>query len=260
MMRSQLRLLALAVALTSATSLQADIAQSERKSSYEMMAPQSRSMQDDDTANPAMLSALDGEALWKKKAGETNKSCADCHGDARTSMRGMTARYPAHDVATRRVVDLEERIGLCQAREQKTTPFARETRDMLALSTYLGLQSRGLPISPSQDEALQKAIERGRALYFKRQGQLNLSCANCHDQNWGGRLGGATIPQGHPTGYPIYRLEWNSVGSLQRRLRNCLTGMRAEVYGLGAPELTDIEAYLMWRARGMIMDAPGVRP
>ena len=175
-------------------------------------------------------------------------------------MRGMAARYPAHDVATRRVVDLEERIGLCQAREQQASPFARESRDMLALSTYLALQSRGLPISPSQDEALQKAIERGRALYFKRQGQLNLSCANCHDQNWGGRLGGATIPQGHPTGYPIYRLEWNSVGSLQRRLRNCLTGMRAEVYGLGAPELTDIEAYLMWRARGMIMDAPGVRP
>ena len=259
-MRLQARLLALTVALVSATSLQADIAQSERKSSYDMMAPQSRAMQDEDMSNPAMLSALDGEALWNKKTGESNKACADCHGDARQVMRGTAARYPAHDPLTRRVVDLEERIGLCQAREQKAAPFARETRDMLALSTFIALQSRGLPISPSQDESLQRAIERGRALYFKRQGQLNLSCANCHDDNWGRKLGGATIPQGHPTGYPIYRLEWNSVGSLQRRLRNCLTGMRAEVYGLGAPELTDIEAYLMWRARGMIMDAPGVRP
>lgn len=254
------RLLALAVALTSASSLQADIAQSERKSSYDMMAPQTRAMQDDDTTNPAMLSVLDGEALWNKKAGETDKACADCHGDARNSMRGMAARYPAHDAATRRVVDLEERIGLCQAREQKSSPFARETRGMLAISSFLALQSRGLPISPSRDENLQRAIDRGRALYFKRQGQLNLSCANCHDDHWGGRLAGAIIPQGHPTGYPLYRLEWHSVGSLQRRLRNCLTGMRAEVYGLGAPELTDLEAYLMWRARGMIMDAPGVRP
>jgi sulfur-oxidizing protein SoxA len=129
------RLLALGVAFTSATSLQADIAQSERKSSYDMMAPQTRAMQDDDTSNPAMLSALDGEVLWNRRTGETEKSCADCHGDARQSMRGMAARYPAHDPATRRVVDLEERIGLCQAREQKATPFARETRDMLALST-----------------------------------------------------------------------------------------------------------------------------
>lgn len=259
-MRFAARLLALAVALTSATSLQADIAQSERKSSYDMMAPENRAMQDDDMTNPAMLSVLDGETLWNRKTGESDKSCADCHGDARKAMRGTAARYPAQDVATRRVVGLEERIGLCQAREQKSTPFARETRDMLALSTFIALQSRGLPISPSQDENLQRAIERGRALYFKRQGQLNLSCANCHDDNWGRKLGGATIPQGHPTGYPIYRLEWNSVGSLQRRLRNCLIGMRAEVYGLGAPELTDIEAYLMWRARGMVMDAPGVRP
>jgi sulfur-oxidizing protein SoxA len=239
---------------------QADLAPSERKSSYEMMGAQSRSMQDDDMANPAMLSVLDGEALWRKPAGEDKKSCADCHGDARQSMRGMAARYPSYDVATRRVVDLEERINLCQAREQKSDTFGRETKDMLALSAYLALQSRGMPIAPSQNEALERSIERGRAAYFQRQGQLNLSCANCHDDNWSRKLGGATIPQGHPTGYPIYRLEWNGVGSLQRRLRNCLTGMRAQVHGLGAPELTDLEAYLMWRARGMPMDAPAVRP
>jgi sulfur-oxidizing protein SoxA len=64
----------------------------------------------------------------------------------------------------------------------------------------------------------------------------------------------------HPTGYPLYRLEWQSVGSLERRLRNCLVGIRAESYEFGAPELVDLELYLMWRARGMLMDAPAVRP
>src|SRR5256885_16986097 len=43
------------------------------------------------------------------------------------------------------------------------------------------------------------------------------------------------IPQAHPTGYPLYRLEWQNLGSLQRRLRNCLVGIRAEPYDYGAP-------------------------
>ena len=60
--------------------------------------------------------------------------------------------------------------------------------------------------------------------------------------------------------YAIYRLEWQAVGSLQRRLRNCMSGMRAETYDFGAPELVDLEYYLMWRARGMAMEAPAVRP
>ena len=68
------------------------------------------------------------------------------------------------------------------------------------------------------------------------------------------------MPQGHPTGYPIYRLEWQTLGSLQRRLRNCLTGMRAVAEPLGAQELVDLELYLMWRARGMPMETPAVRP
>ena len=46
----------------------------------------------------------------------------------------------------------------------------------------------------------------------------------------------------------------------QRRLRNCMSGMRAETYAFGAPELVDLEYYLMWRARGLPMEAPAVRP
>ena len=72
-------------------------------------------------------------------------------------------------------------------------------------------------------------IEQGKAFFHRRQGQLNLACAQCHDDNWGKKLAGTPIPQAHPTGYPIYRLEWQGVGSLTRRFRNCLTGMRAEL-------------------------------
>ena len=67
-------------------------------------------------------------------------------------------------------------------------------------------------------------------------------------------------PQAHPTGYPLYRLEWQGLGSLQRRLRNCLVGIRAEPYAYGAPEFVDLELYLMWRASGMKIETPAVRP
>jgi hypothetical protein len=117
----------------------------------------------------------------------------------------------------------------------------------------------GLPIA-ADDERLAPSRERGRALWRLRQGQLNLSCAQCHDDHWGRRLGGAPIPQGHPTGYPLYRLEWQSLGSLGRRLRNCLTGARAEPFPAGSPELVDLEVYLAWRARGLAIETPAVRP
>ncbi len=131
---------------------------------------------------------------------------------------------------------------------------------MLALSTYVALQSRGEPIAPPNDERLAPFIAAGRAFFNLRQGQLNLSCALCHDDNWGKRLAGNIVPQGHPNGYPLYRLEWQSVGSLQRRLRNCISGMRAEVPEYDSADYVDLELFLMQRAAGMPMESPAVRP
>ncbi len=161
------------------------------------MGRETRAMQDDDTTNPGMLWVLDGEALWNRKDGAGGLACAGCHGDARISMKGVAARYPAFN------------------------------------------SKLGRP---------------------RRQGQLNLACTQCHDDNWGKKLAGSPISQAHPTGYPIYRLEWQGLGSLQRRLRNCFIGVRAEPYPYGAQEFVNLELYLMWRARGMVLETPAVRP
>jgi sulfur-oxidizing protein SoxA len=251
---------AVLAALLSSAVAAAEIPLSERKSGYDLMGPQTRAMQDDDTANPGMFWVLDGEALWTRKSGAAEKSCADCHGDARTSMKGVAARYPAFDAARGRPVDLEQRINICRAEKQNATPFAFESKELLALSAYIGRQSRGMPIEVASDERSKPFLDAGRELFSRRQGQLNLSCAQCHDDNWGQKLAGALIPQGHATGYPLYRLEWQTLGSLQRRLRNCIVGMRAEPYAFGAPEYVDLELYLMWRARGMKVETPAVRP
>lgn len=250
----------LATALGSVTAIAAEIPLADRKSGYEFMGREIRAMQDDDTTNPAMLWVLDGEALWKRKDGAAAKSCADCHGDGRTSMRGVAARYPAFNASRGRPVDLEQRINICRTDKQNATLLAFESKELLALAAYVGRQSRGMPIAIEDDERSKPFLQTGRDLFNQRQGQLNLSCAQCHDDNWGQKLAGAPIPQGHATGYPLYRLEWQTLGSLQRRLRNCIFGMRAESYPLGAPEYVDLELYLMWRARGMKVETPAVRP
>ena len=252
-------LVLLIVLLMTGPSARAELPLAERRSGYDDMRRETRAMQDDDATNPGMLWVLDGEAAWTARAGAAGKSCADCHGAA-SAMKGVAARYPAHDARAGRVLDLEQRINQCRVERQAAPALAWESRELLALSAYVGLQSRGLPIAPPAGAPMDAARERGRALYERRMGQLNLACAQCHDQRAGGRLGGATIPQGQATGYPIYRLEWQSVGSLQRRLRNCMAGVRAEPYGFGAAELIDLEAYLLWRARGMKLETPAVRP
>ena len=246
--------------LLGTSALAAEIPLTERKSGYEFMGRETRAMQDDDATNPGMLWVLDGEALWARKEGAAGKSCADCHGDARTSMKGVAARYPAFDAARGRPIDLEQRIKICRTERQNATPLPFESKDLLALAAYVGRQSRGMPIEIADDERTKPFLQAGRDMFHLRQGQLNLSCAQCHDDNWGQKLAGAPIPQGQPTGYPLYRLEWQALGSLQRRLRNCLFGMRTISYPFGAPEYVDLELYLMWRARGMKLETPAVRP
>jgi sulfur-oxidizing protein SoxA len=250
-------MLAVAAAIAASAT---EIPQGERRSGYSFMTPDTKAIQNDDTANPGMLWVLDGEKLWKSKAGDTAKACADCHDDARTTMKGVAARYPAFDKELGRPVNLEQRVNLCRARHQQAAPFPYESRDLLALTAYVAQQSRGVAIASGADPQLAPFVAKGRELFMQRQGQLNLGCANCHDDNWDKHLAGSAITQGHPTGYPLYRLEWQSLGSLQRRLRSCINGIRAQAYDYGAPELVELELYLMSRARGMPMEAPAVRP
>src|SRR5215475_4273532 len=90
-------LVALVLLIPAVPVLCAEIAPADRRSGYADMSKQTQAMEDDDTSNPGMLAVLDGEALWKEKAGKANRSCADCHGDAAQSMKGVAARYPAFD-------------------------------------------------------------------------------------------------------------------------------------------------------------------
>jgi L-cysteine S-thiosulfotransferase len=231
-----------------------------RKSGFEFMLPATQALQNDDAQNPAMLWVKDGEAAWAEATGNAKKSCASCHGDATKTMRGVAARYPAFSSALKRPVNLAQQINFCRTTNQQAAALPVEDQTLLGIEAYIALQSRGLPVAPPKDRRLNAAHKQGEALFQKRIGQIDLSCKDCHVDLAGKSLAGNKIPQAHPTGYPIYRLEWQSVGSLQRRLRNCMVGVRAEPFAAGGGEMIALELYLASRARGMLIESPAVRP
>lgn len=236
----------------------ADYIGPNRQSSYELMSRETQAMQNDATQNPATFWVLDGKALWNKPAGQKNISCASCHGEAEQSMKGVAATFPK--LVNNKLLNLEGQVNACVSENQQAKPLGYESKELLALTTYVGTQSKGLPIVVKESPIIKKHLESGKRIFEQKMGQLNISCAQCHAERAGLKLAGNPIPQGHPTGYPIYRLEWQSMGSLERRLRNCMTGVRAEPFAPDSNEIADLELYLKWRARGMLVETPAVRP
>ena len=208
----------------------------QARSGLEYVSPEIRALQSDDAQNPGMLWVDNGARLFAKE-------CASCH----TSMKGVAARYPR--VVDGKVVDLEAAI-------RHKAAYAYESEELLALTTYVASQSRGMPIG---SQLAREMVRSGETEYFRRRGQMNLACTHCHDASAGKKLGGETVTQGQPNGYPAYRLEWQKLGSLQRRLRACMYGVHAEMPEYGSQILLDLEAYLAWRGRGLPVESPAVR-
>ena len=218
-----------------------------------------QALQADDGANPGMLWVEQGQKLWSQPAGAQNKACATCHGDATQSMKGAATRYPQVEPKSAALLNIEGRINRCRTGHQSAPAFAYESQDLLALTAFITLQSRGTPRSVTIDGAAAPYFEAGRAFFMTRQGQLNLSCAQCHDDSVGRKLRGDTISQGQTSGWPGYRLEWQTVGSLHRRLRACSLGVRAEILDYGSAEYLALELYLAWRSKDLPLEAPAVR-
>jgi sulfur-oxidizing protein SoxA len=218
-----------------------------------------QAMQADDFSNPGMLWVERGAKLWSEPQGAAGASCAQCHRQAESSMKGVAAHYPRYDDGSRRLVDVAGQINACRVANQHAAPFAPESEPLLALTAYVAFQSRGMPTRVSIDGPARPHFEAGRALYYRRMGQMNLACTDCHERYWGRRLLAETISQGQINDYPIYRLDWQTVGSVQRRLRSCLFGVRAEMWPYGAQEYLDLELFLAWRGEGLPFETPGVR-
>jgi len=229
-----------------------------KRSGYLDASPETRAMQDDDAANPGFLWVGQGEALWSAPPAPGRPACAACHAVA--AMDGIAARYPAHDAALGRPITLDGRIRQCRTERQGQPDLAPDHETILALSAFIGQRARGQPMAITVPPEALATLQAGQRLFETRMGQLNLSCAQCHDVLAGQRLAGSTIPQGQANAYPQYRLEWQGMGSLHRRIRNCMTGVRAEPFAPDDPDLLALMFYLGWRANGLPVEIPAVRP
>jgi sulfur-oxidizing protein SoxA len=194
---------------------------SQLRSGKEFVSTETRAQQEDLGVNPGMLWVEQGTKLWNEAAGAEGKSCASCHSEPST-MAGVAARYPAYDAKAGRLLNLEARIQQCRTERQKAPPLAYESQPLLSLTALVAHQSRGMPLGVGIDGPARPFFEAGRTLYYEQQGQLDLSCAQCHEQSWGKRL-------------------------------------RAEPPVGGSPELVNLELYLAWRAQGLPVETPAVR-
>ncbi len=228
------------------------------RSGSAFLSPEMRRQQDDETRNPAWFWVEQGEELFSAEPGG-GEACLSCHAEPKQSLRGAATRYPQVDSASGKLLNLEGRIEQCRVERQKQPAFGYESAELLGLTAYVASLSRGLPMSVATGGAAKPFYEAGKAFFERRQGQLNLSCQQCHDGLVGEKLRGDTVSHGAGTGYPAYRLEWNTVGSLHRRLRACSLGVRATQFDYGSPEYLALELYLAGRAKSLPVETPGIR-
>ena len=230
-----------------------------RQSGYLYMTPETRALQDDDFLNPAMFAADAGRDLWSAPDGPKGLSCACCDGPAETAMAGVAARYPMVDPETGDLLNIEARINRERETRMGAAPWDHDSDSLLAMTAWITLQSRGMPVQVAVDGAAAPFFAAGQALYETKIGQLNLSCADCHDDRAGLRLRGDVISQGQINAFPIYRILWDDIGSRHRMFAWCNTSIRAEPYAAGSPEYLALELYVAWRGRGLSIEGPGVR-
>ena len=231
----------------------------DRHSGYVYMTDETRAMQNDNMANPAYLWFDHGAELWSKVEGDAGKSCASCHKDAATSMKGVGATYPKFDKARGKPINIEQRINKCRVENMKAEPFKYESRAMLGMTIYVRSQSRGMPMSVKVDGEMKPFFEKGKAFYFQRRGQLDMACKHCHEDNAGNMIRANLLSEGMSNGFPTYRLKWQKPGSLHRRFRGCNSQVRSKPYAYGSDEYVNLELYLGWRARGLPVETPSVR-
>lgn len=216
-------------------------------------------IQDDSFGNPGTLVLLEGEKFWSKKSGSSEKSCAFCHNDASTAMAGVGARYPAYNKDKRSPITLEQRINLCRKKHMKAQEFSEGSEAMIALSAYVKSFSNGRAVSVKVEGKLAGNFAAGRKDYYRRRGQLNMSCAQCHEENVGKKYRGLTLSQGHGNGYPAFHVPSQKVISLHQRFQQCNRLVRTEPYDLGSEDYVNLELYLAWRGKGLGVETPAVR-
>ena len=220
---------------------------------------ETRQLEEDSFENPGMLSVEEGEEIWNTVEGTAGKSCASCHDDAAETMAGVAAHYPKWDPDAKRPINIELQINKCREENMGAEPYAFDKGGQKQLTAYIKHQSLGDPVSVDLSQGdMQEWWDRGKTVYYTRTGQLNLSCASCHEQNNGNYIRADHLSQGQVNGFPTYRLK-TGLTSLHNRFRGCVRDTRAEIPTAFSDDLMALETYVTWRGTGLSVETPSVR-
>ena len=238
-----------------------------------------RMLKADPWSNPALLDADRGEALWTAKKGPQNASLAEtCDlGKGVGNLDGAFAELPRYFEDADRVLDTESRILWCMERFQGYDSAAfrkwphpgggQPVKDIGAIATFVASKSSGMKIAPKADHPKeQEAIALGEALFFRRQGPFDFSCATCHAES-GKRIRLQPLPfLSEPKEakvvvgeWPAYRVSSTHVMTMQHRLLDCYWQMRLPALDFGSEVSVALSSYLYDRARDGEIAAPGLK-
>ncbi|WP_319823906.1 sulfur oxidation c-type cytochrome SoxA [Thalassovita sp.] len=232
---------------------------SEVMSGWHFRDDDTQAMEMDDFDNPGMLGVEAAAEAWNTAMGGEGKSCASCHGDAAESMKGVRAVYPKWNEAAGEVRTLEMQINDCVTTRMGGEALKYSGGDMVNMVALISLQSRGMPVNVAIDGPAQATWEAGKELYYTRTGQLDLSCASCHEQNYGNMIRADHLSQGQINAFPAYRLKNAKLNGVHNRFKGCIRDTRAETYAEGSPEFIALELYVASRGNGLSVEGPSVR-
>ncbi|WP_411892733.1 sulfur oxidation c-type cytochrome SoxA [Yoonia sp. SDW83-1] len=219
---------------------------------------ETQALQMDDFENPGMIFVDEAIEAWNTVDGSAGESCVSCHG-APEEMAGVRAVYPKWNEDAGEVRTIATQVNGCRTERMGAEEWKYDGGDMLNMEALLASVSRGMTIDVAIDGPAQSTWEKGRDIYYTRFGQLDLSCANCHEDNYGNNIRADHLSQGQINGFPTYRLKNAKLNGVQSRFRGCIRDTRAETYSVGAEEMIALELYVASRGNGLSVEGPAVR-
>lgn len=219
---------------------------------------ETRAMEMDDFDNSGMIFVEQARDSWAEADGSEGKSCASCHGEPE-DMAGVRPVYPKWNEAAGEVRSLEMQINDCRTTRMGAEKWKYTGGDMVNMTALISSVSRGLPVNVAIDGPAQATWEKGKEMYYTRYGQLDLSCANCHEQNNGRMIRADHLSQGQINGFPTYRLKNTKLNAAHSRFKGCIRDTRAETFKPGSPEFVALELYVASRGNGLGVEGPSVR-
>jgi sulfur-oxidizing protein SoxA len=217
-----------------------------------------QSMQADTFDNPGMIAVDQAMDAWNTVEGSAEKSCASCH-EGPEAMEGVRAVYPKWNEEAGEVRTLAMQINDCRTNQMGADAYKYDSAPMAAMEALISVQSRGMPVNVAIDGPVAETWEKGKELYYTRTGQLELSCANCHEDNYGNYIRADHLSQGQINGFPTYRLKNAKLNTVHGRFKGCVRDTRAETYAPGSPEFVALELYVASRGNGLSVEGPSVR-